>query len=111
MVSNTNATRPSAMMMMVSHWTNLPAFMLEEMVRPSRMVMRLARVVCAVWDRLSSLRHSRSRLPNISIPTRDTDAGATSPAMMVTMIGKRMRVLRIPPAGYRAYGSCVPSWW
>lgn len=94
MVSNTNATSPSAIISRVAGSTNLYAFMLEAMVSPSTMVMRLARVVCAVWDRLSSFRHSRSRLPNISIPTSDTDLGATSPAMMVTIMGNRIRVLR-----------------
>ena len=73
--------------------------MLEAMVRPSRMVIRFARVVCAVWDRLSSLRHSRSRLPNISIPTRETEAGATSPEIIITQIGNRMRVLRETDCG------------
>jgi len=66
--------------------------MLEAMVIPKRIVMRFARAFCAVLDRLSSFRHSLRRFPNISIPTRDTDAGATSPAIIVTIIGNNILV-------------------
>ena len=99
MVSNTKATRPRPMMTTVPTVKKAPAFILAAMVRPSTMVIRLARVVWAVWERLSSFRHSRSRLPNISMPTRETEAGATKPAITITMIGNRMRVRRETDCG------------
>ena len=60
-------------------------------VRPSTMVMRFARMFCAVSLRVFSTPHSRSRLPNIRKPTSETDIGAMKPAMIVTMMGKQMR--------------------
>ena len=48
---------------------------------------------CAVSERLRSTPHSRSRLPNIRKPTSATLCGETMPAITVTTIGNRMRVV------------------
>ena len=67
--------------------------------RPSSSEMRLASTFCAVSESESSTRHSRSRLPNIRKPTSATLLGAAMPAMKVTKMGKRMRVVREMLAG------------
>lgn len=64
------------------------AFILKAMVIPRSRETRLERTFCAVSERLFSTPHSRSRLPNIRNPTRETDIGATSPATKVTTMGK-----------------------
>ena len=50
---------------------------------------------CAVCEREVSTPHSRRRFPNMRKPTSETDIGATSPAMIVTIIGNRMRVVLV----------------
>ena len=80
------------MIISVSIVTNCSARMLKEIVMPRSSVMILANSFCAVSDRRLSTPHSRRRLPNIKKPTRETDIGATKPAMMVTIMGNRMRV-------------------
>jgi len=83
------------MMSRVSNRTKASARMLKEMVMPSSSVMRLAREVCAVSERLPSTPHSRSRLPNIRNPTRETDAGEIRPTRKVTIMGNRIRVVLV----------------
>ena len=67
--------------------------------RPSSSETRLASTFCAVSESESSTRHSRKRLPNIRKPTSATLLGAAMPAMKVTKMGKRMRVVREMLAG------------
>ena len=67
--------------------------MLKEMVIPRSRVIRLAREVWAVSERFPRTPHSRSRLPNIRKPTKDTEAGEISPTRKVTIIGKRILVV------------------
>ena len=88
------------MMTSVCGVTKASACIEKEIVSPSSSVMMLANSFCAVWERELSTPHSRSRLPNIRKPTSATDIGATSPAMTVTRIGKRMRVLRVTSLGW-----------
>ena len=80
------------MIIRVSQRTNSCACIRNAMVMPKSRVMILEKVVCAVSDSDFSTPHSRIRLPNISMPTRDREAGAISPATTVTIIGKRIRV-------------------
>ena len=97
--SSTKATRPRPIIMKVSGRTNWSAFMEKEMVMPSSRVMRLARSFWAVLDRVDSTPHSRIRLPNMRKPTSATEAGATSPAITVTTMGKKIRIRRVTPWG------------
>ena len=88
--------------MIIRVWTvtNCSARMEKEIVIPRRRVIRLARVCWAVSERLFKQPHSRIRFPNIKKPTRDTEAGATRPAMKVTMIGKAILVRRLTLPGW-----------
>ena len=75
--------------------------MLKEIVIPRSRVIRFARIFWAVSDMVPRTPHSRIRFPNIRNPTRATDAGATSPATNVTMIGKAILVNRLTfPGSY-----------
>ena len=101
MESKIKAKSPSPMIISVCKLTNWSAFMEKEIVIPRTSVIRFASVVCAVSERLFKQPHSRIRFPNIRNPTRATDAGATSPATNVTMIGKAILVNRLTfPGSY-----------
>ena len=73
--------------------TNHSAFILKLTLRPSSRVTRFASSCWADWLRLSSTPHSRMRLPNMRKPMSSALLGATAPAMMVTKMGNRMRVV------------------
>ena len=92
-VSNMNAIRPSPRIISVSGTRKLSACMRTATVSPSSRLMRFASTFCAVSDRLRSTPHSRSRLPNIRKPTSATLCGDTMPAITVTTIGNRIRVV------------------
>ena len=59
---------------------------------PRTSVMRFASMFCADSLRLFSTPHSRMRLPNMRKPMSSADLGAIAPAIIVTIIGKSMRV-------------------
>ena len=99
MVSKQKATRPRARMTMVLILRNFDHTITGATDRPSSSEMRLASTFCAVSESESSTRHSRRRLPNIRKPTSATLLGAAMPAMKVTKMGKRMRVVREMLAG------------
>ena len=74
-------------------FTKFSAIILNEIVIPKKSVIRFVRVFCAVSDNELSTPHSFKRFPNIRNPTRETDEGATSPAIIVMMIGKSILVV------------------
>ena len=87
-VSKIKAARPITMIRRVCGLTKDSALILKATVIPRSRETRLERIFCAASERLFSTPHSRSRLPNIRNPTRETDIGATRPATKVTTMGK-----------------------
>ena len=71
---------------------NCAACIWKAMVMPRSSVIKLESVFCAVSERVLSAPHSRIKLPNISMPTSERDAGAIKPEIMVTSTGKRILV-------------------
>ena len=93
MESITNANSPIAIIISVSQVTKASACIRKEIVIPSSSVIRFASVVCAVSDIVFNTPHSRIRFPNIKNPTSATEVGATSPTIIVTIIGNAMRMV------------------
>ena len=91
-VSNTNAKRPSAIMIIVSSVKNAAACIWNAIVIPRRRVMIFENVVCAVSERDFKTPHSLKRLPNINIPTSERESGAIRPETTVTIMGNKIRI-------------------
>ena len=62
------------------------------MVIPKSKVIMFEKVVCAVSERDLRTPHSLSKLPNINIPTSESESGAIKPAHTVTIIGNKIRI-------------------
>ena len=85
-----NATSPRRMMTSVRGWRKYWASIVAPTASPRKIVVMFRISFWAARLRRSVAPHSRSRLPNISMPTRGTEAGRTSPVTTVQMIGKRI---------------------
>ncbi len=87
-VSRTKATRPIAIIIMVLTFTNFSPVIVAAIEKPSRMVTIFASSFWAACESLSVTPLSLRRLPNITKPSSDTEAGAIIPPSIVTAIGK-----------------------
>jgi hypothetical protein len=72
----------------------LSAAMVEPMARPRKMVVTLAISLLAASARRGTTSDSRSRLPNINMPTSGVAMGTNSPVARVTTMGKSTRTGR-----------------
>ena len=81
------------MIRMVLILTKASARILKEIVIPRSRVIRLVSVVWAVSDSVPKTPHSLSRFPNMRKPTREMDAGAMKPTIMVTVMGNAIRTI------------------
>ena len=89
-VLNANATSPKQIIASVPTVRNLSAAIVEPTESARNIVTMFISSFCAVLLRRSVTPHSRSRFPNINVPTRGTHAGRMSPETTVQMIGNNI---------------------
>ena len=104
-VLKTNATSPRQIILIVAAVRKVAAFMVAPTEMPRKMVVALRISFCAARLSRSVQPHSRSRLPNISMPTSGTAGGRISPQAMEATIGNR--ILSTRPTG-RSWSILMP---
>ena len=92
-VPKTKAMRPKAIIISVSFLIISSPFINGAIDKPRSREIRGVRIFCAAEESESKTLHSRRRLPNISMPTRDAESGATRDEIIVTAIGNIIFVL------------------